>query len=270
MRRLRLTDPTRRRRTPRFTLGTANPNSSRPELPALPWAEIKRIGIAVAAVAAISVGVWWLWTGSALRVGTVIVVGTEIVDANAVVAASEVQGHSLLNLDSSAAEQRILALPGVETVSVHRDWPRSAVIEVHEKQGWGYWQAAGIRSLIDAHGNVLEKARPPGKDAPTVYEAGGSPLGTGAGADPDTVALVTRLLGDGTFRRLGAQPLRFEFDRARGLTVRLQDGPAAVFGDSHDYEFKVAAWAAILDRIKTEQIKAAEVDLRFGRELVVR
>ena len=30
------------------------------------------------------------------------------------------------------------------------------------------------------------------------------------------------------------------------------------------------AWGALLQRIRTEQIKAGEVDLRFGRELVVR
>lgn len=258
-----------RRRLPRLNLGSA-PRPDRIELPSMPWQVLRAYAIGTLALVAVVAGGWWLWTGSALRVGTVIVVGTEIVDPNAVVAAAEVQGESLVTLDTGAAEQRILAIPGVEAVRVHRDWPRSAVIEVEETQGWGYWQAAGIRSLIDAEGRVLEKARPPAENAPTVYEGGGTPLRPGMHADPDTVALVTRMLSDGTFQRLGSPPLRFEFDRARGLTVRLQGAPAAVFGDSHDYEFKVAAWAAILDRIKTEQIPAGEIDLRFGRELVVR
>lgn len=258
-----------RRRLPRFSLGAA-PGPPQLRLPALPWESLRNYAVATVAALAVVVGGWWLWTGSAVRVGTVIVVGTEIVDANAVVAASAVQGESLFTLDTGAAEQRILGIPGVAAVEVHRDWPRSAVIEVHEMQGWGYWQAAGIRSLIDADGRVLDKARSPGENAPTIYEAGGTPLRTGQNADPDTVALVTRMLSDGTFERIGSPPLRFEFDRARGLTVRLQGAPAAVFGDSHDYEFKVAAWAAILDRIKTEQIPAGEIDLRFGRELVVR
>jgi len=259
-----------RRRLSRFTLGVA---SSRPrglDVPSIDWQALRGYGLATLGAALLVVGGWWLWTSSALRVGTVIVVGTEVVDANAVVSAADLHGRSIVTLDTAGAQKRILAIAGVDAVQVHRDWPRSAVIEVREKQGWGYWQAAGIRSLIDASGRVLDKARLPGDAAPTIYEAGGTPLQTGATADPDTVALVTRMLGDGTFERLGHAPLRFEFDRSRGLTVRLQDGPAAVFGDSHDYEFKVAAWAAILDRIKTEQIKAAEVDLRFGRELVVR
>ncbi|MGE0228614.1 MAG: cell division protein FtsQ/DivIB [Dehalococcoidia bacterium] len=258
-----------RRRLPRFTLGVAPPTRG-PRLPELPWNTLRTYAMAVLGVAVLGFGGWWLWSGSTLRVGTVIVIGTEVVDANAIVAAAAVQGQSLLTLDTTAVESRILAIPGVAEVKVDRDWPRTAVIQIREMQGWGYWQAAGIRALIDVNGRVLEKARLPRDDAPTIYEAGGSPLQAGETADPATVALVTRLLGDGTFERLGATPLRFEFDRQRGLTVRLEGAPAAVFGDSHDYEFKVAAWAAILDRVKTEQIPAGEIDLRFGRELVVR
>ena len=88
--------------------------------------------------------------------------------------------------------------------------------------------------------------------------------------DTDTVALVARLQGDGTFKRLGVQPQRYEFERSRGLVVRVHGGPAAVFGDSHDYEFKVAAWVATNQRIKADRMQVNEIDLRFGRELVVR
>jgi hypothetical protein len=203
-------------------------------------------------------------------VNSVIVLGTEIVDPNAVVAAADVQGDSMFTLDADGVAARIEALPGVQSVSVQRDLPRGVVIQVQEQQAWGFWQAAGIRAVIDAEGHVLDKARPPAENAPSIYEASGAPLQPGGSTDRDTVILVTRLLSDGTFQRLGVTPTRFEFDRASGLTVRVDGGPAAVFGDSHDYEFKVAAWAALLDRIKTQQISAGEVDLRFGRELVVR
>jgi cell division protein FtsQ len=236
----------------------------------LPWRKIGRIAAAVGGVsAALFIG-WWLWSGSTFRVNTVVVLGTEIVDPNEVVAAANVQGDSMFTLDTGGIEKRIEALPGVRSVSVQRDLPRGVEIQVQEQQAWGFWQAAGIRAVIDAEGHVLAKARPPAANAPTIYEAGGAPLQPGGSADRDTVILVTRLLSDGTFQRLGVTPQRFEFDRANGLTVRVDGGPSAVFGDSHDYEFKVAAWAALLDRIKTQQISAGEVDLRFGRELVVR
>lgn len=258
-----------RRRDQRFTLGTGQ-RPQPPQLPQLPWQRIGRIAGAAGVIGAMVLGGWWLWTGGALRVNTVIVAGTEVVDANAVVAAAAVQGESIVTLDTDAVAARIEALPGVRSAAVERDIPRSVLIQVIEEQGWGYWQAAGIRSVIDAEGNVLETARPPVEHAPIVYESGGQPLQPGGAADRDTVILVTRLLSDGTFQRLNILPTQFEFDRARGLTIRIAGGPSAVFGDSHDYEFKVAAWAALLERINTEQIAAAEVDLRFGRELVVR
>lgn len=258
-----------RRREQRFTLGTGQ-RPQPPQLPPLPWQKIGRIAAAVGVVGAVILGAWWLWSGSALRVSTVIVVGTEVVDANAVVAAAAVQGEPIITLDADDVAARIEALPGVRAAAVERDIPRSVVIQVMEEQGWGYWEAAGIRSVIDAEGNVLETARPPIENAPIIYESGGQPLQPGGAADRDTVTLVTRLLSDGTFQRMNILPTQFEFDRARGLTIRIADGPSAVFGDSHDYEFKVAAWAALLERINTEQIAAAEVDLRFGRELVVR
>ncbi len=62
----------------------------------------------------------------------------------------------------------------------------------------------------------------------------------------------------------------FVFRRDRGLTVVVEDGPDALFGDSHDYEFKVAAWGALLDRIEREHLDVAEIDMRFGRHLVLR
>ena len=81
---------------------------------------------------------------------------------------------------------------------------------------------------------------------------------------------MARLLGDGVFGRLGVKPERFEFQRARGLVVHVSGAPTAVFGDSHDFAFKVAVWQALNERLRGGQVKATEIDLRFGRELVVR
>jgi hypothetical protein len=145
------------------------------------------------------------------------------------------------------------------------------VIDITELQGWGYWQSSTGWAVIDAQGNVLEKARPPASDGPTIHETGaGRLIGPGGSIDRDSVELVARLLADGTFQRLGIQPQRFEFDRSRGLIVRVNGGPSAIFGDSHDYEFKVAAWGATNTRINAERMKVTEIDLRFGKELVVR
>ncbi len=57
---------------------------------------------------------------------------------------------------------------------------------------------------------------------------------------------------------------------SKTVIVRVSGGPSAVFGDGRDYEYKVAAWAAMLERVRAGSLAANEIDLRFGRELVVR
>lgn len=214
----------------------------------------------------------WMLQARLLRVEHVSVRGTQVADAAAVSAAADVTGHALLRLDTGAAAVRITStVPAVRAASVRRVWPHGVVIDVVERQAWGYWEAAGRRYVIESDGTVVEHARPPRDGAPTIYEiAASGSLDEGQAADPDTVRLVDRLLSDGTFGRLRVRPTRFEFRHDRGLTVVVANGPAAVFGDSHDYDFKVAAWGALLDRLEATVRPANELDLRFGRQLVVR
>ena len=244
---------------------------SQPRRSSLPLQTVARLGLAGLAAAAAIVGGTWLYRSDTFRVKQIQVVGAQIVDPNAAAAAASIANESLLSLDTGTAAKRVARLPGVASVRVHRDWPHSAVIDITERQGWGYWQILGVRSVIDAEGRAVEQARPSASDAPTIYELGAaSPLQVGGAVDRDTVTLVDRLLHDGTFEQLRQKPARFEFERRRGLIIRLEAGPSVVFGDSHDYEFKIAAWAALMGRIRAGQLTASEIDLRFGKELVVR
>ncbi|MFA7297203.1 MAG: FtsQ-type POTRA domain-containing protein [Dehalococcoidia bacterium] len=237
----------------------------------VPWTLVA-LGLGAAAVMLVlAVGVLSLTRSSLFRVHEVQVLGAEIVDAKAIEAAANLGNRSLFNLGTDDAAKRVEALSGVAQARVHADWPSGAVIDVSERQGWGYWQVLGFRAVIDADGRVVDVARKPADNAPTIYQVGATqPLEPGATVDRDSVALVTRLLTDGTFMRLGLKPQRFDFEKSRGLVVRMDGGPAAVFGDSHDYEFKVAAWVAANTRVRTDRMTANEIDLRFGKELVVR
>ncbi|MSQ35680.1 MAG: FtsQ-type POTRA domain-containing protein [Dehalococcoidia bacterium] len=253
----------------RYRLGAAP--APRPQRPAFPW---RRIGWAVggsSAALALATGGAWLVRGETLRVRDVQVLGAQIVDARMVATAADAGGESLLTLDAGAVAARVEALPGVASARVRRDWPRGVVVDVTEQQGWGYWQAAGVRTVIDERGHVLHTARPPADGAPTIYELGApAPLGAGREADADAVTVVSRLSTDGSLARLRVKAERFEFQRTRGVVVRVAAGPSAVFGDARDYEYKVAAWAAMLERVRAGTLVANEIDLRFGRELVVR
>ncbi len=75
------------------------------------------------------------------------------------------------------------------------------------------------------------------------------------------------LLGDGTAE---PPPDVWLFRHDRGLTVIDADGPDVVLGDSSNYDFKAAAWGALLDEIERDELLVAEIDLRFGRNAVLR
>ena len=261
----------RRRARGRFELGVSPPRRER-RWPRPPWKRIAFSLLALAMLGSVSYGVAWAVLGDALRVRDVTIVGVQVADPFAVAAAADVTGESLLTLDTAAVAERVAALPVVREARVQRDWPRGVIIDITEHQGWGYWQVGDVRRVIDADGQLVASARPPEAGAPTIVEVGRA-LADGAEMTPDrdSVRLVARLLGDGTFDLLRVRPAGFVFHRDRGLTVLIDDGPDAVLGDSHSYEFKVATWGALLDGIEQQALEGVrEIDLRFGRRVVMR
>jgi hypothetical protein len=252
----------------RFTVGPAE--RRRPPRH-IPW---RRIGVGfggVAILGSIAYGLSWLLLGNSLRVRDIHVTGTQVADPRQVASVAQVAHKSLLRLDSSDAARRVEGLPEIKGATVSRRWLRGVQIEVVERQAWGYWQAGGMRVVIDEKGNTLERARPPKSDAPTVIEIGGTTdFANHRVSDPDTVQLVSQLYADGTFARLKVRPTGFVFRRDRGLTVLVEGGPDVVFGDSNNYSFKVATWAALVGQLARDARATREIDLRFGQRVVMR
>lgn len=248
-------------------------------------------------VATIAGGVW-LYESPVFRIRVIDVNGAQVADPQVVATAAGVAGASLLTLDRDRAAAEVSKLPAVKSAEVVRRWPHGVRIDVTEHQAWGYWQAGPERLVIDETGRVLQQSRPPASDAPTIVEvASAAPDVKGVTADPDTVQLVHRLQTDGTFDRLQVKPTSYVFRRDRGLTVIVSDGPAAVLGDSSNYDFKVRTWVALMQQVRAGQVPqvqapasttpgatgasgaarpgtsaamASEIDLRFGRNVVLR
>lgn len=241
----------------------------------VPWRPIAYVVGAVSMLSGLVYGGAWLLTGDSLRVMNIDVSGAQVVGARQVAAISDVSGESMLTLDLETAEAEIAKLPAVKSVTVERDWPQTVSVQIEEHQAWGFWQTSGRVQAIDRDGNVLRESRPAPEGAPTIIDlASPADLEDGKGADPDTVHLVARLIEDRVFEQAGLQPTAWVFQRDRGLTVIAEDGPDAVFGDSSNYRFKVEAFEQVLRQLRaredTGSPQVAEVDLRFGRNVVLR
>jgi cell division protein FtsQ len=252
----------------RFALGRAARPEPRREIH-IPW---RRVGVAcasVAAVAGVVYGAAWLVTGDTFRVLEIEVAGAQVETPHVVARAAGIGQESMLTVDLTTAKERVLALPAVKSVEVTRQWPRRVQIHVVEHQAWGYWQVANQRLVVDSTGRVLEASRPAPRGAATIIEIG-APREGAQGDDPDTVRLVARLQGDRVFARLGVEPAGFVFRRDRGLTIVVPGHPDITFGDSSNYDFKVRTLRALEDRVGSDGLEASEIDLRFGRNVVLR
>jgi len=68
--------------------------------------------------------------------------------------------RSLLTFDSTAARERIEALPWIATASITREIPGSLEIHVTERRPTALWLRGGREYLIDATGRVLSALKP--------------------------------------------------------------------------------------------------------------
>ncbi|MEZ4503229.1 MAG: FtsQ-type POTRA domain-containing protein [Dehalococcoidia bacterium] len=290
----------------RFSLGAAPaPRTSTFERASKRMPSWRRLGLGIAGllgIVIVATGVQWVVFGGGFRVEEVRLEGVEAADPLAIAAAADLTGQSLLTLNAEAVAARVAEVPGVQAVEVHRDWPRSVVVEVTEHQGFAYWELDGETLVVNADGQVISVGRAPVEGAPTIVEtaavasadaangtdgaasnlegaggasakAGAPPLDEGAEdelPDADTVRVVARLVEGDAFAVLRVRPRGFVFEPERGLVIEVDGGPNVVFGDSHDFDFKVATWGALLDEIEGSGLQPREIDLRFGRHVVMR
>ncbi|HWO94362.1 MAG TPA: FtsQ-type POTRA domain-containing protein, partial [Dehalococcoidia bacterium] len=178
---------------------------------------------------------------------------------------SGLRGKSILTADLDAAEQHLESNPLIADVHIERDWPLDVRIIVTERQAWAVWQTERERYVVDKEGFVLEGIDPP-IGAPVIIDAreqNGEPFTRGIA---DIVTTVYNLR-DFMPSVVGMEPRGFRLEDDRGLVVSASDGHVAVFGDGHDFDYKLAVWKALLDAAEAGDFPSAwaeVVDLRFG------
>jgi len=227
------------------------------------------LGLMVAGICSAAV---WAYRSPYLTVHEVNVVGASQLSADEVRAAAGIDGASAFTVDLEAARARVAALPKVRSATIEKHGWTGATITIEERVAWGSWQVGDARVPIDADGYVLDGVAA-AEDAPVIVEA--EPEGAinaGDRMDPGAVQLAARLV-DESRTAFGRDVLALIYRRTAGLTVVLSgedvDGKPVwvTFGDSRDYEFKVATLYVLLERVREDDLALSAIDLRFGDRL---
>ncbi len=223
---------------------------------------LKRLTLLAMLVGIVGAG-WLVYQSPLFQVRTVSVNGAETLDPTLLASVSGLQGQNILQVDTEAAKQRLLALPMVASVSVERQWPGKMVLNVQERHAWGYWQIKDQPYVIDDQGVVLDDARPD-DGAPTIVEVDSERrLAPGDRVDADAVALSKQLI-DAAPRALQRNVTGLEYSDHSGLTASFEGGLRATFGDSRDLDYKLSVLYVLLDKAQTQGLAVNSVDLRFG------
>lgn len=211
----------------------------------------------------------WAYHSPYLTVNNVTVRGATQIAPEQIAAASGLEGESALGLDTEGARLRVAALPKVRSVTVERKGWTSVEITVEERVAWGSWQINGVNVPIDADGYVLDGAPAPDGSPVIVEVEPQRVVNAGDRLDPGAVGLAVRLMKESE-TAFGRPVAALVYRQSSGLTAVLGaqdiDGKAlwVTFGDSRDYDYKVATLYVLLEQAKQKDLALNAVDLRFG------
>jgi cell division protein FtsQ len=219
--------------------------------------------IACVAVVTIVCGSTALYLSPLLRVHDVQVVGATAVSTDEVLSLAGINDESMLRLDLAAAERRVESLPMVQAAHLERRWPHTIRIEITERAPWALWQIGDAHYIIDSEGVVLPGSAPI-ENAPVIHDVTGQArLAPGDHVDHDAVVVSKELL-----RRvpetLALNVLTLEYTPQQGLALMTDAGYRVVVGDSQNFDYKIAVWQAIEERLGRQAMVGHVLDLRFG------
>jgi POTRA domain-containing FtsQ-type protein len=214
---------------------------------------------------------WWLYQSPWLTVQKVTVTGNSRLTVEQVEAAAGLDGKSGLSLDTAGAQARVAALPNVRSAKVTQHGWNAVEISVEERVPWGSWQINGFNVPVDIDGYVLDTPAPEG--SPVIVEvAPQRVINTGDRLDGGAIDLASRLVKDSN-TAFGRTVLGLVYRQSAGLTAILsgqtEDAPPlwVTFGDSRDYDYKIAALYVLIEQAQENELALNTVDLRFGDRL---
>ena len=188
-------------------------------------------------------GYWYLAHSSVFAVHRIAVTGAPPWLAKDVrhVAHHNIDGQSLLQLDTGPMVQNLKAMPYVQSVTANREFPNTLVIHVNAYKPAVYAQAGPVGYLVASSGRVLQQVTAWPNGMPRVQLPAGTALAVGhqngdvnlAGAlavlraiPPGFAAKVGPIhdlvSGSGTVAMLIGQHVRIRLGQATQLALKLQ------------------------------------------------
>lgn len=230
----------------------ARPTRPRPVRPAPHIVRRRRIALLVVVLVllgGLAGGVAFLLYGSGLAdVETVTVDGALAVPQDQVLAAAAVPtGGPLAGVDTSGAEQRVAALPGIASVTVGRDWPHTVVITVVERVAVALADTPKGLMLVDRTGVPYEQAP---EVPPVLPHLNVSITGTIAPGDIQTTAGLGVLAALPDAVRSQVLTITVIAPAATGglptVELALSDDRRVVWGSAENSQRKAAVLTALL------------------------
>jgi cell division protein FtsQ len=153
-----------------------------------------------------------------------------------VAAAGIAQGTPMMRVDLRAATARIADLPQVASVDVRRQWPRTILVEVTQRDAVAVRKAADGWELLDANGSAFAIAPSKPKDLPVVAAA----------PEPATETAMLQALA-GMTPEIRAQVAEVAAVSPTAIRLTLRKGQAVVnWGSAEDAAFKSQVLAVLL------------------------
>ena len=231
-----------------------------------------RLIVVAAMVSAILAGAWWAYHSPWLTVQHVAVEGTISLTPEQVRTAAGLDGQSTFALDVDGARARVAALPNVRTVTVTKRGWSAVAIDIEERVVWGSWQINGVNVPVDIDGYVLEGSAAPDPSPLIVEIEPKRVINTGERLDAGAIQLASRLVRESN-TAFGRSVLALVYKQSSGLTAVLSGSETderplwATFGDSRDYDYKIAALYVLIEQARESDLVLSAVDLRFGDRL---
>lgn len=225
--------------------------------------------LVVLGLTALVVAAYGIARSPLLDVDDVSYVGLDQTPLAAVLDASGIDvGTSLVSVDTGAVEDRLEALPWIDTAHVERSWTGRVTIEVTEREAVAAAMVEQDRwVLVDGTGRILTGVVNVDPDLPKLsgIAAAGAP-GTSLAPDAAAVLEVARLLPD----RLRGRVDGVYLDELGDIWLSLKTADRVVLGAPRDLAVKVVVLSTALEQLEASGRTGFELDVSVPTLSVVR